>query len=235
MMREMIPHSFLCTHKTCTESLLPRLCIQSGPGRCEMPGAKPKSIAVYVFLTTPGDICRRVSFAQEGQLFHVMVAGGVVHLCMADEAMGRRVPFAFLEDIRARFAAAHSNPADQEPFSLNDEFAPVLAARMEFYNTDPSADAISRTRVAMDDVKKIMINNIEQVLDRGERIELLVHKTDSLQAQAFTFRRQSRRLHHHMWWKNVRLTAAIIASVLIVIYLLVAFHCGSLLLHCHHH
>mmetsp|Transcript_17320 Transcript_17320/g.51866 ORF Transcript_17320/g.51866 Transcript_17320/m.51866 type:complete len:226 (+) Transcript_17320:241-918(+) len=177
----------------------------------------------------------RVSFAQEGQLFHVMVAGGVVHLCMADEAMGRRVPFAFLEDIRARFAAAHSNPADQEPFSLNDEFAPVLAARMEFYNTDPSADAISRTRVAMDDVKKIMINNIEQVLDRGERIELLVHKTDSLQAQAFTFRRQSRRLHHHMWWKNVRLTAAIIASVLIVIYLLVAFHCGSLLLHCHHH
>lgn len=38
-----------------------------------------------------------------------------------------------------------------------------------------------------------------QVLDRGERIELLVHKTDSLQAQAFTFRRQSRCLHHHMW------------------------------------
>lgn len=37
------------------------------------------------------------------------------------------------------------------------------------------------------------------MLDRGERIELLVHKTDSLQAQAFTFRRQSRRLHHHMW------------------------------------
>ena len=30
----------------------------------------------------------------------------------------------------------------QEAFSLNDAFAPVLAARMEFYNTDPSADAI---------------------------------------------------------------------------------------------
>lgn len=30
--------------------------------------------------------CRRVSYAQEGQLFHVLVADGVTFLCMADEA-----------------------------------------------------------------------------------------------------------------------------------------------------
>lgn len=38
-----------------------------------------------------------------------------------------------------------------------------------------------------------------QVLDRGERIELLVHKTDALQSQAFSFRRESRRLKNQMW------------------------------------
>ena len=63
----------------------------------------------------PAPACRRVSFAQEGQLFHVLVAGGVVYLCMADEAMGRRMPFAFLEDTRSRFAAAHSNVDSQVP------------------------------------------------------------------------------------------------------------------------
>jgi hypothetical protein len=30
-------------------------------------------------------ICRRVSYAQEGQLFHVLVAEGITFLCMADE------------------------------------------------------------------------------------------------------------------------------------------------------
>ena len=44
-----------------------------------------------------------------------------------------------------------------------------------------------------------------QVLERGERIELLVQSTDSLQTQAFTFKRDAGRLHRAMWWKNVRL------------------------------
>lgn len=35
----------------------------------------------------------------------------------------------------------------------------------------------------MDEVKSVMVQNIEKVLERGERIELLVDKTDSLKFQ----------------------------------------------------
>ena len=43
-----------------------------------------------------------------------------------------------------------------------------------------------------------------QVLERGERIELLVQSTDNLQTQAFSFKRDAGRLQRSMWWKNTR-------------------------------
>jgi vesicle-associated membrane protein 7 len=169
----------------------------------------------------------RVSYAQEGQLFHVLVAEGITFLCMADEPLGRRLPFAFLEDVRQRFLDEHGSGAHSaEAFSLNDAFAPVLAQRMDFFSHDPSADAINRTRNAVADVKNIMVENIEKVLERGERIELLVHKTDALQGQAFSFRRETRRLKNQMWWQKVKLTVTIVAVLLIIVYAIIAFTCS---------
>ena len=41
-----------------------------------------------------------------------------------------------------------------------------------------------------------MVENIEKVLERGEKIELLVDKTDRLNQQAFKFESSSRKLKH---------------------------------------
>lgn len=51
------------------------------------------------------------------------------------------------------------------------------------------------------EVKGIMINNIEKVLDRGERLDVLLDKTEGLQDVAFTFRREARRLKRGLWWQ----------------------------------
>ena len=44
-----------------------------------------------------------------------------------------------------------------------------------------------------------MVENIERVLQRGEKIELLVDKTENLNQQAFRFKRQSTVLRRTMW------------------------------------
>lgn len=44
-----------------------------------------------------------------------------------------------------------------------------------------------------------MVDNIEKVLERGERLDLLVDKTEVLQAGALGFRREARRLKQTMW------------------------------------
>ena len=46
-------------------------------------------------------------------------------------------------------------------------------------------------------VKDVMVENIEKVLERGEKIELLVDKTDRLNQQAFKFEKSVSELLCH--------------------------------------
>lgn len=51
-----------------------------------------------------------------------------------------------------------------------------------------------------------MIENIDKVLERGDRLELLVDKTANMQGNTFRFRKQARRFRSTVWWRNVKLT-----------------------------
>jgi hypothetical protein len=55
----------------------------------------------------------------------------------------------------------------------------------------------------------------EKVLERGERIELLVDKTENLNQNAFKFKKASTQLKRSMWWKNIKIMI-ILALVIIV-------------------
>ena len=66
-----------------------------------------------------------------------------------------------------------------------------------------------------------------QVLDRGERIELLVDKTDHLQQESFVFRREARQLKNKLWWKNLRLWLIIAGVAILLLYIAIAVICSS--------
>ena len=73
----------------------------------------------------------------------------------------------------------------------------------------------------------VMIQNIESVLERGEKIELLVDKTDRLNQQAFKFEASSRNLRKAMYWKQMRCRIFLGVGVLILLYLFAASACGG--------
>ncbi len=155
----------------------------------------------------------RVSYSQDRHLFHVVCAAGIVYLCMADEAFGRRIPFAFLEEVRDRFGAAYGGGATTAlAYAYNTEFSRVLHQQMDYFSSNPAADALSRAKGEMAEVKSVMVENIDKVLDRGEKIELLVDKTEGLSGDAFRFKKQTTRLKQQMWVKNMKMTGALCAG-----------------------
>ena len=87
-------------------------------------------------------------------------------------------------------------------------------------------DAIRSVQGEIEDVRGIMTENIERVLERGERIDLLVDKTDRLGVGAHDFRVRSRGLRRRMWWKNVKLMVLLGFVVVFLLYLFVGFGCG---------
>jgi vesicle-associated membrane protein 7 len=50
-----------------------------------------------------------------------------------------------------------------------------------------------------------MVHNVEQILSRGERIELLVDKTDNMAGQAQAFRRGARSVRRQQFWRNQKI------------------------------
>jgi vesicle-associated membrane protein 7 len=78
---------------------------------------------------------------------------------------------------------------------------------MHTYNTSPPTDELTNVQNSLAQVKDIMVQNVEQILGRGERIELLVDKTDNMASQATAFRRGARTVRRQMWWKNTRILA----------------------------
>ncbi|XP_039007860.1 vesicle-associated membrane protein 711-like [Hibiscus syriacus] len=184
------------------------------------------SIAKQILEKTTGDNDINVSYSQDRYIFHVKRTDGLTVLCMADESAGRRIPFAFLEDMHQRFVRTYGRAVFSAlPYAMNDEFSRVLSQQMEYYSNDPNADRINRIRGEMNQVRSVMIENIDKVLERGDRLELLVDKTANMQGNTFRFRKQSRRYKNTVWWRNVRFTVALIISLLIIGYIMLAFVC----------
>ena len=83
---------------------------------------------------------------------------------------------------------------------MNEDFSRVLAKQMEYFSQGGGQDKVDKVKAEMDDVKNVMVDNIEKVLKRGEKIELLVDKTDNLNQQSIRFKKHSTQLKQAMWW-----------------------------------
>ncbi len=137
-----------------------------------------------------------------------------------------RIPFAFLETIKTDFLGKYAAAAQTAiAFKFNEEFSKVLQKQMDTYN-GPNADQFASVGNKIEDVKNIMVDNIEKVLERGEKIELLVDKSEQLQQQAFKFHTSSKQLKNAMIWRRIQMYIAIFLILAIIIWLISSLACG---------
>ncbi|CAO2177366.1 unnamed protein product, partial [Urochloa humidicola] len=169
----------------------------------------------------------RSTYSCDGHTFNFLLDRGFVFLVVADEAAGRSVPFVFLERVREDFMQRYGSSIDEEgqhpladdadeddflfedrfsiAYNLDREFGPRLKDHMQYCVNHPEEiNKLSKVKAHLSEVKGIMMDNIEKILDRGEKIELLVGKTETLQSQADSFHRHGRELRRKMWLQNLR-------------------------------
>jgi vesicle-associated membrane protein 7 len=138
--------------------------------------------------------------------------------------------FLFLNEIKRRFKSSYGEATDNAiAYAMNSEFARVLANEMKHYSDSHDVDTISRVHGELDELKNIMVKNIDNVAMRGERLELLVNKAESLNSGSVTFRKTSRNLARSMFWKNVKLYVIIGVIITVIVYFIVCMACGGLL------
>ena len=77
------------------------------------------------------------------------------------------------------------------------------------------------------EVKEVMVENIDKVLERGERLDDVLVKSDAMKDSAAQFRNSGRKLSRQMWWQNCKLWAALIAILIVVVIVIFFAVCGG--------
>ena len=128
--------------------------------------------------------------------------------------------------------------------SLDRTFGPTLKKEMEETmameqlsgggggggGAQTGSNKVASVQQQVSEVKEIMMDNIEKVLDRGEKIEVLVDKTEALRFQADNFHKQGRALRNRMWWNNLKMKLILLVFVIgvgIIIFCVFCFGGGE--------
>ncbi|GAA5948365.1 hypothetical protein JCM3765_001388 [Sporobolomyces pararoseus] len=167
----------------------------------------------------------KLTYAADEILIHYQKTNGITSMVVAEDSAGRRMPFGFLASLHRQFLNSFPNNQDLPAYGANS-FEKEIQKLMKEYEENPPQDAIKQAQAELAATKDVMVKSIDAVLSRGERIEILVDRTDEMSQQARAFRKRSTVLRRKMWWKNVKVLIAIGFSGILLFYLLVASACG---------
>lgn len=177
----------------------------------------------------------KFTFNCDAHTFNYLVDNGFTYCVVAEESVGRQIPIAFLERVKDDFVSKYGGgKATTAPANgLNKEFGPKLKDHMKYCMDHPEEiSKLAKVKAQVSEVKGVMMENIEKVLDRGEKIELLVDKTENLHQQAQDFRTTGTKIRRKMWLQNMKVKLIVLAIVIALILIIVlsackGFNCGK--------
>lgn len=130
---------------------------------------------------------QRASVKEQEYLCHVYVRGdGLSAVLIADHEYPQRVAFTLINKVLDDFTAKYSSfqwPSAKENSLQFDE----LPGYLQKYQNPREADAMTKIQSDLDETKIILHNTIEAVLQRGEKLDDLVEKSEGLSAQSKAF------------------------------------------------
>ena len=97
---------------------------------------------------------------------------------------------------------------------------------MENNNDYHKIEKINLIRSSIVNVKESMIDNINAIVDRGEKIDVLVDKTEDLEENSKIFKNKSTELKRKTLYNKYKLQICICLLLIIAAFVLLFVFCG---------
>lgn len=187
-----------------------------------------------------GEILRKIpendgkmTYSHSNYLFHYVKENGIIYYAITEDDFERSKAFQFLGDVKRKFQANYGIHASTAlPYAMDSEFSQVLWTYMQKYSQPQSDQAtdgkVEQIREELDDLKGIMVKNIGSICDRGEKLNLLVDKTEELSQTSVSFKKNSTNLAWKIRCKNMKMGIILVLVLILVIYFIVSAACGGL-------
>nr|XP_046225589.1 vesicle-associated membrane protein 7 isoform X1 [Oncorhynchus gorbuscha]XP_046225590.1 vesicle-associated membrane protein 7 isoform X1 [Oncorhynchus gorbuscha]XP_046225591.1 vesicle-associated membrane protein 7 isoform X1 [Oncorhynchus gorbuscha] len=192
-------------------------------------GGRFQEAALSFLRPLPFGALYRRSIQLDGFRYHILSEDGVSYVCVTELSYESRRAHEFLNQICSFFANSPliKKAAFAQPYEFSSDLHQVLGQLMADYSSQqPASSKLESVQGQVNEVKVILKDNINKVLERGERLDDLVDKTHDLQATADSFQRTSTRVARKYWWKNTKMMIIIGVIVLIILILIILFATG---------
>ena len=123
----------------------------------------------------------KLSLENGASFFHYVNAGGVCYLTLTDRAYPKRLAFNYLEELQQEFELRYSGQVEgaSRPYAFI-KFDPFIQKTKRLYVDTRTQRNLNKLNEDLADVQKIMTQNIQDVLGRGERLDTVVSKSSAL-------------------------------------------------------
>jgi vesicle-associated membrane protein 7 len=189
---------------------------------------------ILVKITSGGRLTNhRKTLASKEYAFHYQVEDGFIFLCITPRDYLQRLAFGFLRDIIIIFQHKYENQdfLDASPYELNNDFGRVLRQKLAYYS-DQGTEVMTEVQQKMNKVKTAMLKNVDRVMERQGRIDVLKTKTQTLKDAGIGFRQTAVEAKQKACWTNFKSTFCLITVIVIVILVFIYFlgyiFCGGI-------
>jgi len=192
------------------------------------------------FITVTSFLLRKIpsedaqmSYEYDSYFFHYLVEKGITFLCLTEGDVDLRIAFAFLFDTKDRFFSRY-NPQELplRAFAVNSDFSKVLANQMDYFSHNPAMDKINQVKQQLEKTKSQMNQNIEKLLSREEKVELLVGRSGLVVDQSRLFQQQSQQVQWKIMIDNAKQYAFLVLLGGLIVWLVLSLFCGISLQKC---
>ncbi|KAH1166929.1 hypothetical protein KIL84_016101 [Mauremys mutica] len=158
--------------------------------------------------------------------FHYVIEKGVCYLVLCEATFPKKLAFAYLEDLHSEFDEQHGKKLRPWNLPLTVEKSGALyepgmpdtyiQKTKKLYIDSRARRNLGSINTELQDVQRIMVANIEEVLQRGEALSALDSKANNLSSLSKKYRQDAKYL-------NMRSTYAKLAAVAVFFIMLIVY------------
>jgi len=177
--------------------------------------------AKQLFKTLRADSPPQMTIETGPYVFHYLLENRICYLCLCEKTFSKRLAFSYLEELSIEFQQqyGHRLYTVTRPYSFI-EFDNYIQEARKKLNAARSRRNINMLSNDLQDVQRIMVQNIGDVLQRGVAISDLDSKASNLSLMSQNYKKGARLLNSRAMYAKVAACGIIALCFILYIFVL---------------
>eukprot|EP00730_Choanoeca_flexa_P018327 TRINITY_DN8903_c0_g1_i2.p2 TRINITY_DN8903_c0_g1~~TRINITY_DN8903_c0_g1_i2.p2 ORF type:complete len:215 (+),score=42.45 TRINITY_DN8903_c0_g1_i2:1754-2398(+) len=152
-------------------------------------------------------------------VFHYIIEAGVCYLVLCDAKFSKKLAYGYLEEIQREFHELYGSRVDTaaRPYAFI-EFDGRMKKLKRSYEDSRATNRLDKINSELQDVQRIMVKNIDDVLERDGQLDTLSSKASALRDQSSKYLKDAKQLKWKAMLQKYGPIAATSTIVLVFLY-----------------